>query len=221
MDDTELPSRRSVALSAAAFVLLFLGSVVLLGDILGSFGDPDDVFVEHYASSTGRLKDIIGSVLLVPLGGLFVWHVSLVRRSFAMQRWAAVDWPLLASTGFAFALVIAAAAFATVPLVTEFGNLFDERHPRFEGAETVVLAQFGYVLVFGAGGMAAAAAILFTTWESRRSAPGWIAVAGYIASLLLPLSAAALMLFMALPLWVCLTALAVWMSQNRRAPDAT
>jgi hypothetical protein len=200
-------------LSAGIFLLLFVACVVLLGDILGSFGDPDDVIIDHYAGSSRRWGDIAGSILLVLLGAVFVWHVDLVRRAFAAdERLQGVDWPMLTSAAFAFALLIAAAALVTVPLGREIGDLFDERRPRLEGAETAVLAHFGYVLVFGVGGIAAAACVLFTSLSLRgTAAPLWLLVLGYVCAAALPLSAGAFMPFVALPVWVVASALAVWL----------
>jgi hypothetical protein len=197
--------------SAGAFVVLFVVSAVLLGDVLGGFGDPDEVFVEHYGDSARRAGDVAGSVFLLLLGGVFVWHVDGVRRAFGVEPAQGVDAPMLASVGFAFALLVAAAALATVPLGRELGNLFDERHPRLEGAETAPLAQFGYVLLFGAGGIAAAACLVFTSLELRSTdAPGWLVVTGFAASLLLLFGTVAFMPFLALPAWVGASGVAVW-----------
>jgi hypothetical protein len=111
------PGSRSILLSAALFVFLFLATAAFLGDVLGSFGDPDDVFVEHYKSSSKRVGDIIGSLLLVLLAGSFVWHIDLVRRAFGGEGVSPVrDVPVLTSSAFAIALVLAAAALATVPM---------------------------------------------------------------------------------------------------------
>jgi hypothetical protein len=209
------PGSRTLLLSAALFVFLFLAMAAFLGDILGSFGDPDDVFVEHYGSSSKRAGDIIGSLLLVLLGGSFVWHLDLVRRTFGGQRVEPVlDVPVLTSSAFAVALLIAAAALATVPLGREIGDLFDERRPRLEGSETAVLAQFGYVLLFGAGGITSAACVLFTSFHcaelALRVGLSWRTV----AAAMLPLSAAAFMPFLALPVWVALTACATWLASK-------
>jgi hypothetical protein len=206
-----------IIFSAALFVLLFVTGEALLGDILGSFGDPDEVFVEHYASSSDRMGDIIGSILLALMGAVFVWHVDLVRRAFADGREVGgIDWAMLTSAAFAFALLIAAAALATVPLGRETGELFDERHPRLEGAETAVLAHFGYVLVFGVGGIAGAASLLFTSLSLLgTAAPGWLVVVGFVAAVLLPFSAAAFIPFLALPAWVVLSAIGVWVASPK------
>ena len=210
------PGSRAILLSAALFDFLFLAMAAFLGDILGSFGDPDDVFVEHYGSSSKRAGDIIGSLLLVLLGGSFVWHIYLVRRAFGGGPVSpGLDVPVLTSSAFAIALLLAAAALSTVPLGREIGDLFDERKPRLEGSETAVLGHFGYVLLFGVGGITSAACVLFTSVSLRRTlAPGWLVVAGFVAAAMLPLSAAAFMPFLALPVWVALSASAAWLASK-------
>ncbi|HET9477171.1 MAG TPA: hypothetical protein VFP63_06765 [Dehalococcoidia bacterium] len=195
--------------SAASFFILFLGAAVLLGDILGSFGDPDEVFIEHYAGSSERIGDIAGSVLLAAAGGVFVWHVELVRRAFVAGHEAGPDVPLLASVIFATTLLVAASALATVPLGREIGDLFDERRPRLEGAETSVLAHFGYVLLFGAGGVIGAICLFSTSLALRATAaPGWLIWTGFVAAALLPLSPVAFIPFLALPVWVAVSGVA-------------
>jgi hypothetical protein len=210
-----LPKGRALV-SAGVFVSLFVVSTVLLGDVLGSFGDPDSVFIEHYGDSGKRAGDIAGSGLLAVLGGVFMWHVEVVRRTFGPARAAGVDAALLASAGFAFALVTGAAALATVPLGREIGNLFDEGHPRLEGPETAALAQFGYVLLFGAGGITAAPCLLFTCLDLRGTkAPGWLVVGGLVAAVALLFSVVGFIPFLALPAWVGASGVAAWMNARR------
>lgn len=189
----------------------FVAVVGLAGEILGSFGDPDDVFLEYYADSANRVRDIAGALAVVVFGLAFLWHVHCVRVAFGMPPGSVAAWTL--AVLFAGLAITAAAALATVPLSQELGNLFDERRPRFEGTEVVVLPQFGYVLLLGAGGIIGGLCVGALALEFRTSpaAPRWLVAVSLVCGALMVLGFFN-MPFLALPVWALASAAAAYLA---------
>jgi hypothetical protein len=57
-------SRRPIVASGIAFSLLFTAGFIALSEISGSFGDSNATFIEYYASSDNRARDIAGMYLM-------------------------------------------------------------------------------------------------------------------------------------------------------------
>jgi len=196
--------RRLGSLPGIVFAVLFTAGVLALGDLGGSFGDPDRQFVSHYADAGKRALDIVGGVLLAGSGlSILVFFARLRDR----LRMAASD-ATLPDLAFAGAVVFVALLFAatagllTPAIAISFGNLFDEARPRLEGAEVAVVAQLGYVLLL-AGMLAAAFTVATISLTALRSGvfTRRLARFGFVAAALLVVAVASIPIF-ALPLWV-------------------
>ena len=178
------------ASAAAATSVLFIVGVVALGDVLGSFADPDEAFVDLFSSGGRRAVFIVGSLALT---GAAVSLVSSVIGLTGERPGERV--PVLVSAGFAAgSMVLAGLAFLTVPLSLSLGSLTDD--PGFESAQGV-LPQFGTVaLVIGA--MLPAAVLVLLLARTPGLLPRWLRTAGYV----LQLAAFAVMPILLFGLWL-------------------
>ena len=71
---------RSASLSGFAFVVLFVGGVIPLGDLLGSIGDSDATFETYFSSTSNRIGNIVGGVLLGAAGFVFLGVLNQIRE---------------------------------------------------------------------------------------------------------------------------------------------
>lgn len=217
--NAESGQRRNSAGAAIGigFVVLFIGGIIPIGDLFGSFGDSDATFDTYFASTSHRIGNIVGGALLGLSGFVFLWFLQHLR---AWLQPGGVAGAKLA--GFMFAaghvfvvlLLVGTAAFVTVPVTLAFGGLFDETEILAVGK--AILPQFGYVIVALYGFWAAGAMVVAATISGRRSGsfPRWLCRLGYVASgFLVLLGFSGGMAFFALPAWV----LAVSLHWARRA----
>lgn len=191
------------------FLVVLVAAAILNGDVAGSFADPDSQFVSIYADAGNRAAYVAGAVLLLLAGLSFVWFAYALSSAAGTFRV-----PLLVTGATAaIGMVVAALAWATVPLSITFGALVDD--PGFESGQSV-LAQFGWV-AFGLGAMLPAAMFIAIAARTPGLLPRWLAIASYPAAVLVGLTALLFMTSALFVIWV----IAVVASQWRRArPDA-
>jgi hypothetical protein len=128
----------NVSRPGIVFLILFIAAVILSGDVAGSFADPDSQFVSIYSDASNRAAYVAGAFLLVLAGLSFVWFahaLSCEAGSFRVPL-------LITGAAAAIGMIVAALAWATVPLSISFGALYDD--PGFESGQSV-LPQFGWV----------------------------------------------------------------------------
>ena len=191
----------NVARAGSVFVVLFVGSFVLLGELVGSFADSDAQFVTIFSHSGDRLGFVAGSVLLLLAGLAFAWFADAVSREAGENR------PALLITGVAAAggMIVAALAFATVPLSIQFGSLTGD--PGLESGQAV-LPQLGYV-AFGLGAMIPAGIFIAIAARTPGLLPRWLAVSSYPVAVLVALTAFLFMPFVLFVLWVVAASVAI------------
>jgi hypothetical protein len=197
------------AVAGFVFVLAFVFAAVLLGEQLGSVGDPDRQFEGLYDDDADRRRDILGGLIIGVAGLSFVWFLNDIcaRLRATNESNATLSW-LAFSSGLLFVAMLFAggAALSSVASSLEFGDVFDE-DPHAFGPDVARLAtQLGYLLIFFYGAMAAALAIGAISIASLRSKvlPVWTGIVGLVAALLLTLSFFIFLSIAALPLWVLL-----------------
>jgi hypothetical protein len=140
--------------------------VLSLGALVGSFADPDRVFFDRYAEGNNRVRDIAGTYLLA-LGGLaFVWFVHALSREARGSRVPLLVTGSLAAGG----MILAAVAWATVPLSLWFGSLVDD--PGLQEGQAV-LPQFGHVAL-AMGGILPAAVFIILAARTPGLVPTWL-----------------------------------------------
>lgn len=188
------------------FVVLFVGSSIPLGELVGSFADSDRQFVSLFAESGNRVAYLSGAILLILAGLAFMWFAHALSCETGSYRAPLLITGAAAASG----MILAALAFGAVPLSMSFGSLFDD--PGLEAGQAV-LPQFGYVAL-GLGSMLPAGIFIAIAAATPGLLPRWLALASYPIAILVALTA---FLFMPLALFV-VWVIAVVASRWRRAP---
>ena len=196
----------NISRPGSAFVVLFLGSSVLLGELVGSFADSDAQFVTLFSDSGNRIGYVIGSALLVLAGLAFVWFAHALSCETGNRRAAL----LITGAAAAIGMIVAALAFATVPLSLLFGSFFTD--PGLEAGQAV-LPQFGYVAL-SLGGMLPAGIFIAIAARTPDLLPRWLSIASYPVALLVALTALLFMPMILFVLWV----VAATATVSRRRP---
>ncbi|MGH3458324.1 hypothetical protein [Aeromicrobium sp.] len=183
------------------FVILFVGSAVPLGELVGSFADSDAQFVTLLSDTGNRIGYVAGSVLLLLAGLAFVWFAHAL--SFDTGAFRA---PLLVTgAAAAIGMIVAALAFATVPLSLLVGSFFGD--PGLESGQAV-LPQFGYVAL-GLGGTLPAAIFIAIAARTPDLLPRWLSISSYPVAVLVALTAFLFLPFVLFVLWVVAATVAV------------
>ncbi len=208
-----MTERRIAAFAITVFSAALIASGVLLGDAFGALGDSDYAFVEHYASPGRRAGDIAGGVAMIVAGGAFLVFVPALRAALG-RGGVALDVFSQAGAAFAVLLVVGATMFVTTPLALSFGGLFDDTG-QFDGGHKSVLPQAATVLVLVAAFPVGSLSVAMLAIASQRGdvLPKWHMRLGLVCAAVMPL-AFFFVPILALPLWSCATAIALF----RRAP---
>ncbi len=205
MDDKLITPERSAALSGVGFVVLFVGGVIPLGDLLGSFADSDATFAAYFASSANRVGNIVGGALLAASAFVFVWFLHHLRQWLQPHDTRSPTLPnVMFSSGIVFValLLVGTAALVTVPVTLTFAELTDDAP---FGTGQAVLPQLGYVVLALFGMWAAGVVVAAATVAGRRSAsfPRWLGWFGFVVTAFLFLfGGTGGGAFFALPAWV-------------------
>jgi hypothetical protein len=192
--------------AGAVFVVTFVIGLALVGELVGSVGETDDTFVEHFSSDSRRLGEIVGSFLLVVAALAFLYFIQVLIAS-ARRSDQEVGWAFVRATGMLAVggLIVAAAALLTVPLSINLGNLYGD--PAF-GEGQAVIPQVGYAAL--TVGAMWPAAVMIATIALLGSLPVWLSRVSYVIAVLLVVTCFMVgSLFILLPGWVLLTALAL------------
>ncbi len=208
-----MTERRVAALAIGLFSLAFVAGGMLLGETLGTLGDHDPTFVEHYASAGRRAADIAGGAALIVAGASFLVFAAALRASNG-RGGLALDVFSHAGVAFSVLLVVAAALFMATPVSMSFGRLFDDTG-QFAGGHISVLPQAATVLLLAAAYPIGALAVGALAIASRQNdlLPTWHQRLGFVCAAVMPLAFFFLPI-LALPIWSVVTTLALW----RRAP---
>jgi Domain of unknown function (DUF4386) len=209
-------------IAGIVFVLAFVMAALLLGEQLGSVGDPDRQFEGLYENEEDRRRDILGGLLLGVAGLAFAWFLndvcSLLRDGTSANTrvsWLAFGCGLL----FVAMLFAGGAALISVASSLEVSDVFDE-DPHAFGPDVARLGtQLGYVMIFLYGAISAALAIGAIAIASLRSKvlPAWTGVIGLITAVLLALSFFVFMPIFVLPVWVLLMSVVMLLHRGPRA----
>ena len=184
-----------------------------MGELLGSFADPDRAFEVYFADSANRAGNIVGGILLAAAALVFLWFLQHLRPRLQPDTTRPPTLPnFVYSTGQTFValLLVGTAALVTVPVTLAFATLTDDQ-PFTTGQ--AVLPQLGYVTLALFANWTAAAMVLAATISARQSAsfPRWLRVLGYIVTTFLVLfGLTGGGAFFALPLWTLAVSIHWW-----------
>jgi len=213
---------RTGAASGVLFVVLFIGGLIPLGTLLGSFGDEDATFDTYFASSSNRVGNIIGGVLLGASAFVFLWFLHHLRQWLeAEDNRAATLTNIMFSAGLVFVVLflVGTAALVAVPITLAFGDLTGTDNVLKAGQ--AVLPQLGYVVLALYALWAAAVMVAVATVSARRSGffPRWLCRLGFVATgFLVLLGFSGGMAFFALPVWV-LAVSVNWLRTQKAGSD--
>ena len=197
----------NIARPGALFVVLFVGSSVLLGELVGSFADSDAQFVTLFSDGGNRVLYVAGSALLLLAGPAFVWFAHALSCETGSRRTAL----LIAGAAAASGMIVSALAYGTVPLSLLFGSFFGD--PGLESGQAV-LPQFGYVAL-SLGGMLPAGIFILIAAMTPDLLPRWLSIVSYPVAVLVSLTALLFMPFALFVLWVVAATVTV---SRRRSP---
>ncbi|MGH3474435.1 MAG: hypothetical protein ACRDOT_05905 [Aeromicrobium sp.] len=196
----------NVARPGSVFVVLFVGSAVLLGELVGSFADSDAQFVSLFSDTGNWIAYVAGSALMLLAGPAFVWFAHALSCETGSFRAPL----LITGAAAAVGMIVAALAFATVPLSLLFGSFFSDPGLEFGQA---VLPQFGYVAI-SLGGMLPAGIFIAIAARTPDLLPRWLSIASYPVAVLVSFTAFLFMPFILFVLWVAMATVTV--SRRRR-----
>jgi hypothetical protein len=206
---------RAFSIGGFVFVVGFSVGILLLGELLGQFGDPDDTFIAYYAEEGNRWRDIIGGVLLVVAGlGLLVFLDGVTRRLRSAGGGPALDLALLSGVVSVVLLMTAAAMLAAVSAAQAFGRLFGD--DALTNPSVALAPQIGYLLLAVPMVWSLVPAIAILAWSARGTGawPRWLLGLSVACVILLPCGVFAVMPVVLLPLGV--VGVSVW---NWRRPQ--
>jgi hypothetical protein len=201
------------------FAVLFTGAFVAFAEISGTFADPNSTFIEYYASSGNRARDIAGMYLMTGAAVAFtVFAIGLAQRLQGPE--VSLAPAIISATALLFAacLLVAAALLGTVSMSRTMADLFDDTDV-LAGGEMAVLPQAGNVVIMIPGAVMAAATVVvisLRSWASR-ALPRWICIFGFVASVLLVLLAFSGPHLLLLPAWVLAASIAIARSEPQEA----
>ena len=168
-DPEPIASGRAAAGSGICFFLLFVGGLVPIGELLGSFADSDRAFEVYFADSGNRAGTIVGGILLAASALVFLWFLQHLRQRLQPDTTRSPTLPnFVYSTGqiFVTLLLVGTAALVTVPVTLALATVTDDR-PFTTGQ--AVLPQLGYVTLALFANWTAAAMVLTATIAARQA----------------------------------------------------
>jgi len=184
----------NVSRAGTAFLIPFIASMILSGEVVGSFADPESQFVALYSDAGNRVAHVAGGFLLVLAGLSFAWFAYLLSRESGSYRAPLV----IAGAAAGGGMIVAALSFATVPVSMAFGELIGD--PGFESGHAV-LPQFGWV-AFALGAMLPAALFIAIAARTPGLLPRWLVLASYPIAVLVGLTAFLFMTVLLFVMWV-------------------
>ena len=72
---------RATAITGGVFAVAFAVGLMFVGETAGSFAEPDDYFPRHFASSSQRIEDLLGSFFWLAAAIALLVFARLVSMS--------------------------------------------------------------------------------------------------------------------------------------------
>ncbi len=189
--------------SGFAFVALFLASLVMLGDLFGSFADSDAHFIAYHSSKSNQIQVVIGGYLITAAGLTLL--VFLTRLTTQDEDGRRDHLRLLAFVSGIVGVTLwlaGGAALVTSAGAKTFGATTGDAP--LTGDAVAVAPQLGYVLIFLSAMWAVAFSIGAYTLHIWTAGcwPGWLRWLSVFTAIMLLVSAALFNPIILLPVWV-------------------
>jgi hypothetical protein len=208
---TETSSRAS-SVGGFAFIVCFTVGLLLLGELLGQFGDPDRTFDAYYADEGNRWRDIAGGLLLVAAGlSLLIFlHGQTRRLRGAGGGDSSLELALLSGAISVAIFLTAAAMLSAVAAAQAFGDLFGD--DAMTDTSVSLAPQIGYILLAVPMIWSLVLTIALLAWAARATGawPRWLLGLSLACVLLLPFGVFAVMPVVLLPIWVASVSIWNW-----------
>jgi hypothetical protein len=207
-------NRRGGLIAGWVFAVSFFVGLFLVGDQAGAFADSERAYADLFADTSHRVEDLTGSVLLIVSAiafGVFTQFIAPPLEPGASRY----GWTLVVRVSgllAATAILVAGAAFATVPASLVIGDLFDD--PGIVTAQNV-LPSLGYVMLVIGAVIPAVAVMVGSTRLGLYSQ--WFVWVTPVIAVVLIVTASAVSSIALLPVWVA--AAAVLQSRTNQTPD--
>jgi hypothetical protein len=202
---------RLALIAGWTFAATFFVGLFLVGDQAGAFADSDRAYAELFGDVSHRLEDLTGSALLIVASIAFGAFTHLVAPALGPDAdrygWTVVV--RISGLLAAASILVAGAAFATVPASLLLGDLTDD--PGIVTGQNL-LPSLGYILlVFGAVIPAAVAMVGSTRLGLF---PRWFVWVTLVLAVVLIVTGPMVSAMALLPIWVA--GAAVLQSRNKR-----
>ena len=216
VDEASRQLRAPWAASVAGllFAIFFAVALVLMrSQALVHAGDAE--LVEIFATG-GELAGLIGGLYLAPFAGImFLWFVAVIRDQVGEREDRFFATVFLGSGLIFVAMLFAAAAVASAPLVG--ARYLDQGAPT--AAEIEGVRALSYTLLFAFATRAAAVFMLATATLGLKSGtfPRWFTWTGYLLGVMLLVAVAFLdWIILVLPAWVAVVSLFILRRERSR-----
>lgn len=188
-----------------AFAALFVLGLFSVGDQAGAFADSEVAFSELFGDPSNRLRDIVGSALLVLSAICLGAFVQLLSRTATSGASALVPsaWVRSAGSLTAVAILIAGGTFATVPASLAIGDFFGD--PGITASQNL-LPSLGYVMLVAA---ALSMAVTMIAIARLRSFPRWLAISTPVVAVAIVVASPSVAFLALISVWVATVATVV------------
>ncbi len=189
--------------SGVAFVALFLASLVLLGDLAGSFADSDALFMDYHSSQSNQIQVVVGGYLITAAGlALLLFLTGLTASVGDCRRNHPCPLAFVSGIVGVTLLLAGGAALVTSASAKLFGAVSGDAP--LSGDAIAIAPQLGYVLIFLPAMWALACSIATHTWHMWTTGlwPGWLRWLSVFTAIMLLLAAALFNPIILLPIWI-------------------
>jgi hypothetical protein len=199
----------AAGIGALAFAVLTFVGMIIASPPGGTYSAHD---VEKYTAHGHRFV-VFFATYLVLLGAMGL--IVLVTRLREMA--GGESWQARASWGAGVAAAVAFASGWTVVAAVPMAMAYGGKDVAVEPTVAYVIAEAGYAMMFGAGGVLLGFALLAWAFGARAAAPGWVRWITVIAGIL-GLASLAWFPFFGLLIWALVIGL--WLIAGGRGPAA-
>jgi hypothetical protein len=209
---------RLALIAGWTFAATFLVGLVLVGDQAGAFADSDRAYAELFGDESHRLEDMTGSALLIVAAIAFGAFTHLVAPTLASDA-DRYGWTVVVRVSgllAAASILVAGAAFATVPASLLIGDFFDD--PGIVTGQNL-LPSLGYILLVV--GAVIPAAVVMVGSTRLGLFPRWFVWVTLVLAVVLIVTGPMVSAMALLPIWVAGAAVLQDRSKQRSTQHPT